>query len=252
MNFDSRVALVTGGSRGIGAAISRRLGQAGARVAVGYLGEPALHEEARAVARDIEEDGGEAMAVEIDVTDPESVEECFSEVESEWEPVRVLVNNAGVTRDGLMMRMSDEAWSQVIAVNLDGAQRTCRRALRGMMRAREGAIVNLASIVGLVGNAGQANYAAAKGGVVGLTKSLAAEVGSRGVRVNAVAPGLIATAMTDEMPEDNIEAAVDRSALDRIGQPEEVAEAVCFLASGAASYITGEVLVIDGGMSVGL
>ncbi len=252
MNFDGEVALVTGASRGIGAAVCRRLGAAGARVAAGYLGEPELREQALEVVRAIEEDGGEALAVEIDVTVPESVDECFSEIESQWEAVRVLVNNAGVTRDGLMMRMSEEAWSQVMSVNLDGTQRTCRRALRGMMRARDGAIVNMSSVVGLVGNAGQCNYSAAKGGVVGLTRSLAAEVGSRGVRVNAVAPGLIATAMTSEMPEENVGAAVDRSALGRIGQPEDVAEAVCFLASGAASYITGEVLVVDGGMSVGL
>lgn len=192
------------------------------------------------------------MAVRMDVGSADEVDAGFSAVEEQWGPVEILVNNAGITRDGLLLRMSMEAWSDVMRINLDGAFMTSKRALRGMMRGRKGAIVNISSIVSLVGNAGQSNYAASKAGLLALTRSLAAEAGSRGIRVNAVAPGFIGTRMTEGMSEEWIEAVTQRIKLGRIGTPEEVAEAVCFLASPAASYITGQVLVIDGGLSVGL
>ncbi len=248
MNFNGEVSLVTGGSRGIGRAISLRLAEAGARVVVSNLDLDVAED----VAEEIRGLGGEALAVRMDVGSADEVDAGFSAVQEQWGPVEVLVNNAGITRDGLLLRMSMDAWSDVMRINLDGAFMVSKRALRGMMRARSGAIVNIASIVGLVGNAGQSNYAASKAGLLALTRSLAAEAGSRDIRVNAVAPGFIGTRMTESMPEDWIEAVVDRIKLGRIGTPEEVAEAVCFLASPAASYITGQVLVIDGGLSVGL
>lgn len=248
MNFNGEVSLVTGGSRGIGRAISLRLAEAGARVVVSNLDVDVAED----VAEEIRGLGGEALAVRMDVGSADEVDAGFSAVQEQWGPVEVLVNNAGITRDGLLLRMSMDAWSDVMRINLDGAFMVSKRALRGMMRARSGAIVNIASIVGLVGNAGQSNYAASKAGLLALTRSLAAEAGSRDIRVNAVAPGFIGTRMTESMPEDWIEAVVDRIKLGRIGTPEEVAEAVCFLASPAASYITGQVLVIDGGLSVGL
>ncbi len=251
MNYNGEVALVTGGSSGIGKATSLRLASEGARVAVGYLGD-AEEDDAKAVVASIRDDGGQALAVQVDVTDPDGVDRCFAAVEDHWGPVQILINNAGISRDSLLLRMSEDAWSQVMKVNLDGVFHTSKRALRNMMRDRSGAIVNVSSVAGLNGNAGQCNYSASKAALVGLTRSLAAEAGGRGIRVNAVAPGLIRTQMTEEMPENWDENVVERTALGRPGEAEEVADAVCYLASPASSYITGVVLVIDGGLSVGL
>ena len=251
MNYNGEVALVTGGSSGIGRATSLRLASEGARVAVGYLGD-AEEDDAKAVVASIRDDGGQALAVQVDVTDPDGVDRCFAAVEDHWGPVQILINNAGISRDSLLLRMSEDAWSQVMKVNLDGVFHTSKRALRNMMRDRSGAIVNVSSVAGLNGNAGQCNYSASKAALVGLTRSLAAEAGGRGIRVNAVAPGLIRTQMTEEMPENWYENVVERTALGRPGEAEEVADAVCYLASPASSYITGVVLVIDGGLSVGL
>ncbi len=251
MNYNGEVALVTGGSSGIGRATSLRLASEGARVAVGYLGD-AEEDDAKAVVARIRDDGGQALAVQVDVTDPDGVDRCFAAVEDHWGPVQILINNAGISRDSLLLRMSEDAWSQVMKVNLDGVFHTSKRALRNMMRDRSGAIVNVSSVAGLNGNAGQCNYSASKAALVGLTRSLAAEAGGRGIRVNAVAPGLIRTQMTEEMPENWYENVVERTALGRPGEAEEVADAVCYLASPASSYITGVVLVIDGGLSVGL
>lgn len=251
MNYNGEVALVTGGSSGIGKATSLRLASEGARVAVGYLGD-AEEDDAKAVVASIRDDGGQALAVQIDVTDPDGVDRCFAAVEDHWGPVQILINNAGISRDSLLLRMSEDAWSQVMKVNLDGVFHTSKRALRNMMRDRSGAIVNVSSVAGLNGNAGQCNYSASKAALVGLTRSLAAEAGGRGIRVNAVAPGLIRTQMTEEMPENWYENVVERTALGRPGEAAEVADAVCYLASPASSYITGVVLVIDGGLSVGL
>lgn len=251
MNYNGEVALVTGGSSGIGKATSLRLASEGARVAVGYLGD-AEEDDAKAVVASIRDDGGQALAVQIDVTDPDGVDRCFAAVEDHWGPVQILINNAGISRDSLLLRMSEDAWSQVMKVNLDGVFHTSKRALRNMMRDRSGAIVNVSSVAGLNGNVGQCNYSASKAALVGLTRSLAAEAGGRGIRVNAVAPGLIRTQMTEEMPENWYENVVERTALGRPGEAAEVADAVCYLASPASSYITGVVLVIDGGLSVGL
>ncbi len=251
MTYRGEVALVTGGSSGIGKATSLRLASGGARVAVGYLGD-AEEDDARTVVASIVEGGGQAFAVQVDVTDPEGVDRCFAAVEDHWGPVQILINNAGISRDSLLLRMSEDAWSQVMRVNLDGVFHTSKRALRNMMRDRAGAIVNVSSVAGLNGNAGQCNYSASKAALVGLTRSLAAEAGGRGIRVNAVAPGLIRTQMTEDMPENWHQDVVERTALGRPGEAEEVADAVCYLASPASSYITGVVLVIDGGLSVGL
>ncbi len=249
MNLENRVALVTGGSRGIGAAVCEELAALGARVAIGYRS----HENPACAIRDgITEAGGNALAVPIDISDASSVDTAFSRVEAELAPVEILVNNAGITEDGLFMRMKPESWRRVFEVNLGGAFTVTQRALRPMMRMRSGSIINISSLVGIRGNAGQTNYAAAKAGLIGYTRSLAAEVGRRGIRVNAVAPGFIATDMTSEMADEWVERVTASTALGRAGEPHEVAKAVAFLASSASAYITGEVLVVDGGLGIGL
>jgi 3-oxoacyl-[acyl-carrier protein] reductase len=241
-SLDGKVALVTGGSRGIGAAISRELGRAGARVAVNYRSG---REAAEAIAGEV---GG--IAVGANVGDPSEAQALVEQVEAELGDVDALVNNAGVTRDTLIARMSDEDWDEVIDTNLRGAFNTCRAVSRKMLRRRSGAIVNLTSVVGLHGNPGQANYAASKAGIIGLTKALARELGTRGVRVNAVAPGYIDTELTNVLSEEIRGAILGNTPLGRLGEPEDVAAAVRFLLSDAAAFVTGEVLLVDGGLGM--
>ena len=237
-SLEGKTALVTGGSRGIGRAIALELGAAGASVVVGFRGGQA---EAEAVAAEI---GG--RAVQADVSDPEAAR---SLVEDAGE-VDILVNNAGITRDGLLARMPDEDWREVIETNLSAMFYTCRAAARPMMKRRGGAIVNVSSIVGVHGNPGQTNYAAAKAGIIGFTKSLARELGSRGVRANVVAPGYVTTQLTDVLPDAAKDAMLAATPLGRLGDPEDVARAVRFLCSDEASFITGEVLLVDGGLGM--
>lgn len=233
---------MTGGSRGIGAAICRELGRAGAKVAVNYRSG---RESAEEIAAEI---GG--AAVQSDVSDSGEAQELVERVEEELGGLDVLVNNAGVTRDTLIARMSDEDWDVVVNTNLRGAFNTSRAVARKMLRRRAGCIVNLTSVVGLHGNPGQANYAASKAGIIGLTKALARELGSRGVRVNAVAPGYIDTELTQVLPEPARNAILANTPLARLGAPEDVAAAVRFLCSDEASFVTGEVLLVDGGLGM--
>lgn len=244
--LEGKVALVTGASRGIGAAIALRLAAEGAHVAVNYSGSQAA---AEAVVARIESGGGRAVAIQADVSDTAAcatlVETCISELSG----LDIIVNNAGITRDGLMVRMSDEDWDCVLDTDLRSAFAVVRAASRHLMKQRSGSIVNIASVIGLVGNAGQVNYAAAKAGLIGLTKSVAKELASRNIRANVVAPGFIETDMTGELDGDLKEAAMDEIALKRFGSPDDIASAVLFLASDEASYITGQVLAVDGGMT---
>ncbi len=237
-SLEGKVALVTGGSRGIGRAIALELGRAGAGVVVGYR---TGRDEAEAVAAEI---GG--RAVEADVSDAES---AAALVEAAGD-VDVLVNNAGLTRDGLLVRMSEEDWRTVIDTNLSSVFYTCRAAARPMMRKRSGSIVNISSIVGVHGNWGQTNYAASKAGIIGFTKSLARELGSRNVRANVVAPGYVKTQLTDVLPEEATQAMLTNTPLGRLGDPEDVAGAVRFLCSDAAKFVTGDVLLVDGGLGM--
>jgi len=237
-SLEGKLALVTGGSRGIGRAIALELGRAGAEVVVGYR---TGREEAESVAAEI---GGRAL--EADVSDAESAKAL---VEAAGD-VDVLVNNAGLTRDGLLVRMSDEDWRTVIDTNLSSVFYTCRAAARPMMRKRAGSIVNVSSIVGVHGNGGQTNYAASKAGIIGFTKSLARELGSRNVRANVVAPGYVTTQLTDVLPPEATDAMLANTPLGRLGDPGDVAGAVRFLCSDAAAFVTGDVLLVDGGLGM--
>jgi 3-oxoacyl-[acyl-carrier protein] reductase len=243
----ARVALVTGGSRGIGRAVALRLAASGHRVAVNYVANAAAAADTVAA---IEAGGGTAVAVCGDVGDESAVAELMETVGVELGPIEILVNNAGITRDDLLMRMTAEAWDAVIRTNLKSVYLCSKAALRGMLRAKWGRIVNVASVAGVYGNAGQANYSAAKAGVIGFTRSLAKEIGSRGITVNAVAPGFIATDMTAALGEGAAEAATKQITMGRLGRPEEVASAVGYLASQDASYITGQTIVVDGGLAI--
>jgi 3-oxoacyl-[acyl-carrier protein] reductase len=237
-SLDGKKALVTGGSRGIGAAVARELARAGASVVVGYRSGA---EEAESIAAEI---GGEA--VQADVASAEDAKRIVEEAGD----LDLLVNNAGITRDGVLARMTDDDWRSVLETNLSSVFYTCRAVSRGMMKRRSGSIVNLSSIVGLHGNWGQTNYAASKGGIVAFTKSLAQELGSRGVRANVVAPGYIKTQLTDAIPEQAQQQMLDLTPLGRFGEPEDVARAVRFLCSDDAAFITGEVLVVGGGLGM--
>ena len=244
---DARVALVTGGSRGIGRAIALRLAADGLTVVVNYSANSTAA--ADVVAR-IESAGGRAMPAKADVSDPDQVGNLFDLVTAELGTVDVLVNNAGITRDSLLLRMSHEDFDAVIQTNLRSAFLCTKASLRGMLKAKWGRIISIASVAGISGNAGQANYAASKAGMIAFAKSIAKEVGSRGITSNVVAPGYIETDMTHSLGDGAKESASSAIALGRFGQPEEVAEAVGFLASDASSYITGQVLAVDGGITL--
>jgi 3-oxoacyl-[acyl-carrier protein] reductase len=241
------VALVTGASRGIGRSIALQLAADGFSVGVNYASNA---EKADEVVGQITAAGGAAVAVQADVSDEEAVSAMFDKVSEELGSVTVLVNNAGITDDGLLLRMSTEQWDSVIDTNLRSVFLCTKAALRGMIRAKSGRIINISSVSGVYGNAGQGNYSASKAGVIGFTMSTAKEVGSRGITVNAVAPGFIATDMTDALGDEAMSAATDQISLGRLGTPEEVASVVGYLASDGASYITGQTIVIDGGLAL--
>ncbi|WP_027408167.1 3-oxoacyl-[acyl-carrier-protein] reductase [Anoxybacteroides tepidamans] len=243
--LQGKVALVTGASRGIGRAIALELARQGAKVAVNYAGSEA---KAKEVVEAIEQMGGEAFAIQADVSNAEAVDRMVKEVMERFERVDILVNNAGVTRDNLLMRMKEEEWDEVINTNLKGVFHCTKAVTRPMMKQRYGRIVNIASVVGVMGNPGQANYVAAKAGVIGLTKTAAKELASRGITVNAVAPGFITTDMTDRLAEDIRTEMLKQIPLARFGEPEDIAKVVAFLVSDAAGYITGQTIHVDGGM----
>jgi 3-oxoacyl-[acyl-carrier protein] reductase len=244
-DLTGRVALVTGGSRGIGAAISLELAAAGATVAVNYARNA---DAAAAVCGEIVDAGGTAHAIAGDVATPDGARALVEQVEADVGPIDALVCNAGITRDNLIMKLGVDDWRAVIDTNLGGAFCCCQAVSRPMLKRRRGAIVTLSSIVGVHGNPGQTNYAASKAGLIGLTKSLAKELGARGIRVNAIAPGYIATELTDALPEPAREAILAGTPLGRLGEPADVARAVRFLVSDDAAFITGDVLAVDGGL----
>ena len=249
MPLKGQVAVVTGASRGIGRAIASRLASEGADLVLGARGVDGIEAASAALAEEYPD--GRFLPVGCDVSSWDSVSELMDRTVEKFEKIDFLINNAGITRDNLVMRMKKEEWDDVLAANLTGVFNTCRLAARQMLRQRAGRIVNITSVVGLLGNAGQVNYAASKGGIISLTYSLAREMASRGVLVNAVAPGFIETDMTAAMPEAAREAVSEGIPLARIGKPEEISALVAFLCGPGASYITGEVIRVDGGLAIG-
>jgi 3-oxoacyl-[acyl-carrier protein] reductase len=245
INLEGKAALVTGGSRGIGRAIALRLAEQGADVAISYLGNEGAAGDAVAA---IEGFGRRALAVRADVRDPEAAEALVKSVIAALGRVDILVNNAGITRDDLMMRMSIDDWRDVLETNLFGAFYATKAVTRPMLKARSGRIINITSVSGQAGQTGQANYSSAKAGLIGLTKASARELASRGITVNAVAPGFVLTELTQDLPESLQAQITERTPLGRFGTPEEIAHAVAFLASDEAAYITGQVLAVDGGL----
>lgn len=247
MFLNESVAIVTGAARGLGRAIALELAAAGAKVVVNYAGS---HEKAQEVVQMIAAAGGEAIAVQADVSQAEDVERLLKATLDKYGKVDILVNNAGIARDNLLLRMKEGDWDAVLATNLKGVFLCTKAVSKGMLKQRSGVIINISSVVGLSGNAGQANYAAAKAGVIGFSKSMAKELASRGIRVNAVAPGYISTDMTAILPETAKTEILAKIPLGHVGEPQDVAKAVLFLVSPAASYITGQTLCVDGGMEM--
>lgn len=245
--LDGKTAVVTGASRGIGRAIALELAKEGANVVVNYSGSK---EKADEVVEEVLKIGKKAIAVQANVADNESVQNLMKTALDEFGSIDILVNNAGITRDNLLMRMKEEEWDEVIQTNLKGVFLCTKAVTRQMMKQRSGRIINIASVVGVTGNAGQANYTAAKAGVIGLTKTTSRELASRNILVNAVAPGFITTEMTDALPEDIKNSMLSQIPLAKLGKPEHVAKAVVFLASDDAEYITGQVLHVDGGIAM--
>ncbi len=243
-DLQGQIALVTGASRGIGRAVLEALGRSGATV----IGTATSEQGAEGIRQRLSEAGLQGTGMALDVTDSEQIGEVLASIGRDFGAPTILVNNAGITRDNLLMRMKDDEWDQIIDTNLSSVYRMSKACLRGMMKARGGRIINIGSVVGAMGNAGQANYSAAKAGIMGLTKSMARELGARNITVNTVAPGFIETDMTAAMSEDQRAALIGNVPLERLGSPEDIAAAVSFLASPAAGYITGETLHVNGGM----
>ena len=244
MSLENEIALVTGASRGIGKAIAAVLGSRGATV----VGTATSGSGAQGISASLAANGTRGVGKVLNVTDPDSIAALMKDVQAEFGAPTILVNNAGITRDNLLLRMKDDEWNDVIDTNLTSVFRMSKACLRGMMKARSGRIISITSVVGATGNPGQANYAATKAGIIGFTKSLAREIGSRGITVNAVAPGFIDTDMTRALPEEQRDALLGQIALGKLGAVEDVANAVAFLASGDAAYISGETLHVNGGM----
>jgi 3-oxoacyl-[acyl-carrier protein] reductase len=246
MRLENRTALVTGSARGLGKAIAKKLASMGARIVISDV----LMELAEETARELSEKGYDVMAVSADVSKSEDVKKMIAEIMAKYKTLDIVVNNAGITRDALILRMSEEAWDAVLNVNLKGAFLITQAAAKIMIKQRYGRIINIASTSGLIGNAGQANYVASKAGIIGLTKTVARELGSRGITANAIAPGFIETEMTKNLPESVQDAFLNNTPLKRFGKPEDVASAVAFLASEEGSYITGQVIGVDGGLTM--
>lgn len=243
--LDGKTAIVTGASRGIGRAIALQLASEGANVVVNFSGS---EQKASQVVEEIQNLGSQAIAVQANISDSDSVQQLMNATQEQFGSIDILVNNAGITRDNLLMRMKEDEWDDVINTNLKGVFLCTKAVTRQMMKQRAGRIINISSIVGVMGNAGQANYVAAKAGVIGLTKTTARELASRNILVNAIAPGFITTEMTETLPEDVKSAMLTQIPLAKLGKPEDIAKAVVFLASDDASYMTGQTLHIDGGM----
>lgn len=244
LSLDNEIALVTGASRGIGKAIAQELGRRGATV----VGTATTDNGAQSISRYLDEAGCKGQGMVLDVSRAASIDEVLKSIVEQYGAVSILVNNAGITRDNLLMRMKDDEWNDIIATNLTSVFRLCRACLKGMTKARKGRIITISSVVGLSGNPGQTNYSAAKAGVIGFSKSLAREIGSRNITVNVVAPGFIDTDMTRQLPDDQRAALEQQIPLNRLGGVEDIAYAVAFLASPEAGYITGETLHVNGGM----